>query len=46
MKPGSSGIVTLLESKQVQTLISEMADFGGEIYQQKITDGIVSEMVV
>ncbi len=45
MKPGSSGIVTLLESSQIQTLISEMASLGGELYQQKITDGLVSDLV-
>ena len=45
MKPGRSGIVTLLESSQTQTVISEMAVLGGQVYQQKITDGIVSELV-
>lgn len=44
MKPGSSGIVTLLESSHIQTLIAEMEPFGGQVYQQKITDGIVSEL--
>ena len=44
MKPGSSGIVTLVESNHVPTLITEMEAFGGQTYQQKITDGIVSEL--
>ena len=44
MKPNSSAIVTLVESGQVQNLVSEMESFNGQIYQQKITDGIVSEL--
>ncbi len=44
MKPGSSGIVTLIESGQAQMFIAEMEKFGGQVYQQKITDGIVSEL--
>lgn len=44
MKPSSSGIVTLVENSQVQTLISEMNAFEGQVYQQKITDGIVSDL--
>jgi uncharacterized membrane protein len=44
MRPGSSGIVTLVESRHIQTLIDEMEAFGGQTYQQKITDGIVQEL--
>ena len=44
MKPGSSGIVALVESSQVQDLIAEMESFDGQVHQQKITDGIVSEL--
>jgi uncharacterized membrane protein/sporulation protein YlmC with PRC-barrel domain len=43
MKPRSSGIVTLLESNQVKTLIAEMDTYNGVVYRQKITDGIVSD---
>jgi uncharacterized membrane protein/sporulation protein YlmC with PRC-barrel domain len=44
MQPGSSGIVTLVESSHIQSLIAEMELFGGQTFQQKITDGIVSEL--
>jgi len=44
MKPGSSGIVTLVESSKAQIVITEMETFNGKVYQQKITDGIVSEL--
>jgi uncharacterized membrane protein len=44
MKPGSSGIVTLVESNHISSLIAELEPFGGQAYQQKITDDIVSEL--
>jgi uncharacterized membrane protein/sporulation protein YlmC with PRC-barrel domain len=44
LKPGSSGIVTLVKSDKVQDLIAEMKPFNGKIYQQKISDEIVSAL--
>ncbi len=44
MKPGSSGLLTLVEGSQVQIFIDEMQSFGGQVFQQKVTDGIVSEL--
>jgi len=43
MKPGSSGLLTLVESSVVTELIEELKNFGGQIYQQKVTDDVISE---
>jgi uncharacterized membrane protein/sporulation protein YlmC with PRC-barrel domain len=45
LKPDASGIVVLVESTSVQTLIDELRSFGGETYQQKITDGLVTDLI-
>jgi uncharacterized membrane protein/sporulation protein YlmC with PRC-barrel domain len=44
MKPGSSGLLTLVESSLVPNLIEELKTFGGQIYQQKVTDGVISDL--
>ena len=44
MQPNSSGIVTLVDSSHIPTLIAEMETYGGHVYQQKITDGIVLDL--
>ena len=44
MEPGNSGIVTLVETERVQELITAMKSVGGQIYQQKINDDIISEL--
>jgi len=44
MPPASSGLLTLVEGSQVDALIAELESFGGQVYRQKITDGIVSDL--
>lgn len=44
IKPGSSGIVTLVETDNAQELINAMKSFSGQVFQQKINDDFISEL--
>jgi uncharacterized membrane protein/sporulation protein YlmC with PRC-barrel domain len=44
MKPGSSGLLTLVESRVVPDLIEELSSFGGRLHQQKVTDEVISDL--
>jgi uncharacterized membrane protein/sporulation protein YlmC with PRC-barrel domain len=44
MIPGSSVIVTLVETDKAQDLITAMKSFNGQLYQQKVNEEIISEL--
>lgn len=44
LQPGSSAIIALVEHKWVEKVIEALAEFGGQLFRQMLTDAIVDQL--